>query len=436
MKKITKSGEFIMTKDYKIETQAIHAAQTIDETGSRAVPLHQTTAYVFEDVAQGANRFALTEGGNIYTRITNPTQGVFEGRVAALEGGSAGLAVASGMAAISYAIQVLAKAGDHIVATANLYGGSHNLFEHTFKDFGIDVTIVDTSDLANVDQAIQDNTKAVFVETIGNPAGNIEDISGLAEVAHKHGIPLIVDNTFATPYLSRPIEHGADIVVHSATKFIGGHGTSIGGVIVESGQFDWKQNDKFPGLSQADPTYNDLIFADAFGPAAYTTKIRATLLRDTGASISPFNAWLLVQGLESLHVRMDRHVENAEKVATFLAQHDKVEWVDYAGLESSPYYRLKEKYLPLGAGSIFTFGVKGGYEGGVKFIENLELFSLLANVGDAKSLVVHPASMTHSQLTEEELAEGGIKPETIRLSIGIENVDDIIADLDNALAAI
>ncbi len=425
-----------MTQEYKFETQAIHAAQTVDETGSRAVPLHQTTAFVFDDVTQGANRFALTEGGNIYTRITNPTQGVFEGRVAALEGGTAGLAVASGMSAISYAIQVLAKAGDHIVATANLYGGTHNLFEHTFKDFGIDVSIVDTSDLKNVDAAIQANTKAVFVETIGNPAGNIEDIEGLAEVAHKHGIPLIVDNTFATPYLTRPFEFGADIVVHSATKFMGGHGTTMGGVIVESGQFDWGQNDKFPGLTQPDPTYNNIVFADTFGSAAYITKIRTSLLRDTGAAISPFNAWLLLQGLETLHVRMDRHVENAEKIARFLANHDQVEWVEYAGLENSPYYELKNKYLPKGAGSIFTFGVKGGLEGGIKFIENLKLFSLLANVGDTKSLVVHPASMTHSQLTEEELAEGNIKPETIRLSIGIENVEDLIDDLEKGLGAI
>lgn len=425
-----------MTQEYSFETNAVHAGQTVDETGARAVPIHQTTAYVFDSLEQGANRFALTEGGNIYTRITNPTQGVFESRVATLEGGTSGLAVASGMAAIAYAIQVLAANGDHIVATSSLYGGTHNLFEHTFKKFGIDVSIVDTSDLANVDAAIQDNTKAVFVESIGNPAGNIEDIEGLAEVAHKHGIPLIVDNTFATPYLLRPIEFGADIVVHSATKFIGGHGTSIGGVIVESGKFDWKQNDKFPGLSEPDPTYNDLVFADAFGPGAYTTKIRATLLRDTGAAISPFNAFLLIQGLETLHVRVERHVENAEKIAKYLENHPNVEWVDYAGLESSPYYKLKEKYLPKGAGSIFTFGVKGGFDGGVNFIENLELFSLLANVGDAKSLVVHPASMTHSQLTDEELLAGGVKPETIRLSIGIENVDDLIADLERGLSAL
>ncbi|MBZ6528113.1 O-acetylhomoserine aminocarboxypropyltransferase/cysteine synthase [Aerococcaceae bacterium DSM 111021] len=425
-----------MTQEYSFETNAVHAGHTVDETGSRAVPIYQTTAYVFDDVEQGANRFALAEGGNIYTRIGNPTQGVFEARVAALEGGTAGLAVASGMAAISYAIQVLASHGDHIVATASLYGGTHNLFEHTFKKFGIDVSIVDTSDLSNVEAAIQDNTKAVFVESIGNPAGNIEDIEALAKIAHKNGIPLIVDNTFATPYLLRPIEFGADIVVHSATKFIGGHGTSIGGVIVESGTFDWAQNDKFPGLTEPDPTYNGISFAETFGPGAYTTKIRATLLRDTGAAISPFNAFLLIQGLESLHVRVERHVENAEKIAKFLESHENVEWVDYAGLESSPYYNLKEKYLPKGAGSIFTFGVKGGYEGGVKFIEQLDLFSLLANVGDAKSLVVHPASMTHSQLTDDELLAGGVKPETIRVSIGIENVDDLINDLKRGLSAL
>lgn len=423
-------------KNYKFETQTIHAAQTVDETGARAVPIYQTTAFVFDNVEQGANRFALTEGGNIYSRLTNPTQGAFEGRVAALEGGTAGLAVASGMAAISYAIQAVASTGDHIVATSSLYGGTHNLFEHTFKKFNIGATFVDTSDLANVDEAIQDNTKAVFVETIGNPAGNIEDIEGLAEVAHKHGIPLIVDSTFSTPYLERPIEFGADIVVHSATKFIGGHGTSMGGVIVESGQFDWAQNDKFKALATPDATYNDLNFYETFGEAAFTTYIRAVLLRDTGASISPLNSFLFLQGLESLHVRMDRHVENAEKISSFLNGHEKVEWVDYAGLEDSPYYELKEKYLPKGASSIFTFGVKGGYEAGVKFIESLELFSLLANVGDAKSLVVHPASMTHSQLNEEELASGGIKPETIRVSIGLENADDLIADLEQALANI
>lgn len=426
-----------MTNQYRFETQTIHAGQPVDtDTGSRALPIFQTTSFVFEDTKDGAERFALAKGGNIYTRITNPTSGAFEARVAELEGGSAGVAVASGMAAITYALLTLAHSGDHIVSTTSLYGGTHTLFTHTFKNYGIEASLVNTDDLDAVRNAIQPNTKAIFIETIGNPEGNVADIEGLAAVAHEHGIPLVVDNTFATPYLCRPIEFGADIVVHSATKFIGGHGTSIGGIIVESGKFDWKQNDKFKGLSEPDDSYHGLVFADAFGPGAFVTKVRASLLRDTGASISPFNSFLLVQGLESLHVRMDRHVENAQKIAEYLAEHDKVEWVEFAGLKSSPYYELKEKYLPKGAGAVFTFGVKGGYEAGIKFIESLELFSLLANVGDAKSLVVHPASMTHSQMTEEELAGGGVRPETIRLSVGLEHIDDLIADLEKGFSAI
>lgn len=425
-----------MTKDYKFETNAVHAGQTVDETGARALPLHQTTAYVFDTPEQGANRFALTEGGNIYSRITNPTQSAFEERIATLEGGSAGLATASGMSAISYALQALAKKGDHIVSTASLYGGTSNLFLHNFPDIGIDVSIVDTEDLDKLEAAFQENTKALFIETIGNPKGNIEDIEVLAEIAHKHGVPLVVDNTFATPYLCRPIEFGADIVIHSATKFIGGHGTSMGGVIVESGKFDWTKDNKFPAISEDNEAYHGLNFVEAFGPVAFTTYIRATLLRDTGAAITPFNSWLFMQGLESLHVRMDRHVENAQKIAEFLEGHEKIEYVEYASLESSPYKALQEKYLPKGAGSIFTFGVKGGREAGLKFVENLEIFSLLANVGDVKSLVVHPASMTHSQSTETQLKEAGIGQETIRISVGIEHVDDLIADLDQALGAI
>lgn len=422
--------------EFKFETNAIHAGQVIDETGAHAVPIHQTTAYVFNDTQDGADKFALTKGGNIYTRITNPTQSVFETRLATLEGGSAAVATASGMAAITYSILALAKNGDHIVSTTNLYGGTSTLFTHTLPDYGVEVSFADTDNPEEVNAVIQENTKAVFIESIGNPKGDIPNFEAIAEITKKHGIPLIVDNTFATPYLFRPIEHGADIVVHSATKFINGHGTSVGGVIVESGQFDWGQNDKFPGLTTPDPTYNGLSFFEAFGPGAYVTKIRAGLLRDTGASITPFNSWLFLQGLESLHVRMDRHVENAEKVAKFLESHEKVEWVSYAGLESSPYFELKEKYLPKGASSVFTFGVKGGYEGGKTFIDNVELFSLVANVGDSKSLVVHPASMTHSQLTEEELKAAGVATETIRLSVGLENVDDLIADLEKGLGAI
>ncbi|PTJ34479.1 O-acetylhomoserine aminocarboxypropyltransferase [Staphylococcus simulans] len=426
-----------MTNDFKFETLQLHAGQEVDETShSRAVPIYQTTSFTFDDTQHAANLFGLKELGNIYSRLTNPTVAVFETRVAELEGGVAGVAVASGMAAITYAIQTVADAGDHIVASSTLYGGTHTLFAHTLPKFGIDVSIVDSKNFDEVKNAIKENTKALYIETIGNPEGNVEDIEKLAEIAHEAGIPLIVDNTFASPYLIQPIKYGANIVVHSATKFIGGHGTSMGGVVVDGGNFDWTQNDKFPSLTEPDPSYHDLVFTEAFGPAALAFKVRTTLLRDTGAALSPFNAFLLLQGLETLSLRVERHVENAEKVAKFLENHDKVEWVKYAGLPSSEYYDLKEKYLPKGASSIFTFGVKGGYDAGIKFIESLELFSLLANVGDAKSLVIHPASTTHAQLNEEDQLKAGITPETIRVSIGLEHIDDIIADLEKGLDAI
>ncbi|UXR46654.1 O-acetylhomoserine aminocarboxypropyltransferase/cysteine synthase [Staphylococcus simulans] len=426
-----------MTNDFKFETLQLHAGQEVDEAShSRAVPIYQTTSFTFDDTQHAANLFGLKELGNIYSRLTNPTVAVFETRVAELEGGVAGVAVASGMAAITYAIQTVADAGDHIVASSTLYGGTHTLFAHTLPKFGIDVSIVDSKNFDEVKNAIKENTKALYIETIGNPEGNVEDIEKLAEIAHEAGIPLIVDNTFASPYLIQPIKYGANIVVHSATKFIGGHGTSMGGVVVDGGNFDWTQNDKFPSLTEPDPSYHDLVFTEAFGPAALAFKVRTTLLRDTGAALSPFNAFLLLQGLETLSLRVERHVENAEKVANFLENHDKVEWVKYAGLPSSEYYDLKEKYLPKGASSIFTFGVKGGYDAGIKFIESLELFSLLANVGDAKSLVIHPASTTHAQLNEEDQLKAGITPETIRVSIGLEHIDDIIADLEKGLDAI
>ncbi|MDT4012760.1 O-acetylhomoserine aminocarboxypropyltransferase/cysteine synthase family protein [Staphylococcus simulans] len=426
-----------MTNDFKFETLQLHAGQEVDEAShSRAVPIYQTTSFTFDDTQHAANLFGLKELGNIYSRLTNPTVAVFETRVAELEGGVAGVAVASGMAAITYAIQTVADAGDHIVASSTLYGGTHTLFAHTLPKFGIDVSIVDSKNFDEVKNAIKENTKALYIETIGNPEGNVEDIEKLAEIAHEAGIPLIVDNTFASPYLIQPIKYGANIVVHSATKFIGGHGTSMGGVVVDGGNFDWTQNDKFPSLTEPDPSYHDLVFTEAFGPAALAFKVRTTLLRDTGAALSPFNAFLLLQGLETLSLRVERHVENAEKVAKFLENYDKVEWVKYAGLPSSEYYDLKEKYLPKGASSIFTFGVKGGYDAGIKFIESLELFSLLANVGDAKSLVIHPASTTHAQLNEEDQLKAGITPETIRVSIGLEHIDDIIADLEKGLDAI
>lgn len=425
-----------MTQDYRFETLQLHAGQEVDQTtNSRAVPIYQTTSYNFNDTEHAAQLFGLEELGNIYTRLMNPTTAVLEARVAELEGGVASVAVASGMAAITYAIQSVAQSGDHILACETLYGGTHTLFTHTLPKFGIDVTLVDTRDPQNAANAIQENTKALFVETIGNPEGNVEDIEALVKVTKAHGIPLIVDNTFATPYLLRPIAYGANIVVHSATKFIGGHGTSMGGVIVDAGNFDWT-NGKFPGLSEPDPSYHGIVFSEKFGDAALAFKIRTTLLRDTGAALSPFNAFQLTQGLETLSLRMERHVENAEKVAHYLSKHPKVSWVKYAGLPSSRYYDLKNKYLPRGASSIFTFGVKGGYEAGKQFIEALDLFSLLANVGDAKSLVIHPASTTHQQLTEDEQLAAGIAPETIRLSIGLEHIDDIIDDLAKGFAAI
>ncbi|HAR6270672.1 TPA: O-acetylhomoserine aminocarboxypropyltransferase/cysteine synthase [Staphylococcus pseudintermedius] len=423
-----------MRSDFKFETLQLHSGQEVDESShSRALPIYQTTSFTFDDTAHAANLFGLDELGNIYTRLMNPTTNVLETRVIELEGGVAGVAVASGMAAITYAIQAVAQKGDHIVASSTLYGGTHTLFTHTLPKYGIDVTLVDTTEVSHIENALQDNTKALFVETIGNPEGNVEDFDALVTITKAQGIPLIVDNTFATPYLSRPIEHGANIVVHSATKFIGGHGTSMGGVIVDAGNFNW-DNGKFPGLSEPDPSYHGLVFSEKFGEAALAFKIRTTILRDTGAAISPFNAFLLTQGLETLSLRLERHVENAEKVAQYLEKHDKVAWVKYAGLPTSEYYALKEKYLPKGASSIFTFGVKGGYEAGKKFIEGLELFSLLANVGDAKSLVIHPASTTHQQLTEAEQTAAGIAPETIRLSIGLEHIDDIIADLEKGFA--
>lgn len=425
-----------MTQDYRFETLQLHAGQEVDQTtNSRAVPIYQTTSYNFNDTEHAAQLFGLEELGNIYTRLMNPTTAVLEARVAELEGGVAGVAVASGMAAITYAIQSIAQSGDHILACETLYGGTHTLFTHTLSKFGIDVTLIDTRDPQNVAKAIQENTKALFIETIGNPEGNVEDIEALVKVTKAHGIPLIVDNTFATSYLLRPIAYGANIVVHSATKFIGGHGTTMGGVIVDAGNFDWT-NGKFPGLSEPDPSYHGIVFSEKFGDAALAFKIRTTLLRDTGAALSPFNAFQLTQGLETLSLRMERHVENAEKVAHYLSKHPKVAWVKYAGLPSSRYYDLKNKYLPRGASSVFTFGVKGGYEAGKQFIEALDLFSLLANVGDAKSLVIHPASTTHQQLTEDEQLAAGIAPETIRLSIGLEHIDDIIDDLAKGFAAI
>lgn len=425
-----------MARQYRFETLQVHAGQVIDkETNARALPIYQTTSFTFNDTEHAANLFGLKELGNIYSRLTNPTTASFETRVAELEGGVAGVAVASGMAAITYAIQTITNSGDHVVAATSLYGGTHTLFEHTFKKFGINTSLVDTTNLETVKDALKENTKAIFVETIGNPEGNVEDLEELANIAHNHGIPLIVDNTFASPYLCRPIEFGADIVVHSATKFIGGHGTSIGGVIIDSGRFDWN-NGKFKSLSEPDPSYHNLIFTEAFGEAAYAFKIRTTLLRDTGAAISPFNSFLLIQGLETLSLRIERHVDNTKKVIDYLTNHDKVAWIKYAGTSDSSYKSLQEKYLPKGAGSIFTFGVKGGREAGKKFIESLDLFSLLANVGDAKSLIIHPASTTHAQLTEAEQIAAGVNPETIRISIGIEHIDDIIADLEHGLSVI
>ena len=418
----------------KFETLQLHVGQENPDpaTDSRAVPIYQTTSYVFRNCEHAAARFGLADAGNIYGRLTNSTQDVFERRVAALEGGVAGLAVASGAAAVTYAIENITKAGDHIVAAKTIYGGTYNLLAHTLAAYGVTTTFVDPEDLSNFENAIQDNTKAVYIESLGNPNSNIIDVDALAQIAHKHKIPLIVDNTFGTPYLFRPIEHGADIVVHSATKFIGGHGTSLGGVIVDSGKFDWIGSGKFPQLTEADLSYHGIKFAEAVGAAAYVTRIRAILLRDTGATISPFNAFILLQGLETLSLRLERHVENALKVVDFLKNHPKVEKVNHPSLPDNPDYELYKKYFPNGAGSIFTFEIKGGAKEAQEFIDRLEIFSLLANVADVKSLVIHPASTTHSQLSEEELLDQGIKPNTIRLSIGTEHIDDIIYDLSQA----
>ena len=422
------------SKNYRFETLQLHVGQEQADpaTDARAVPIYQTTSYVFHNSKHAADRFGLRDAGNIYGRLTNSTQGVFEDRVAALEGGVAGLAVASGAAAITYALQNILQNGDHIVAADNLYGGSYNLITHTLATQGITNTIVNVNDLAALEAAIKPNTKVVYAETFGNPNSDVLDLEGVAAVAHKHGIPFIVDNTFGTPYLIRPLEHGADIVVHSATKFLGGHGTSLGGVIVDGGKFDWKQNDKFPTLSKPDPSYHGIVFADAVGAAAYVTRIRAVILRDTGATLSPFNAFILLQGVETLSLRVERHVENALKVVDFLAKHPKVAKVNHPVLESHPDHKLYNKYFPQGGGSIFTFEIKGGQEEAWKFIDALQIFSLLANVADVKSLVIHPYTTTHSQLSPEELAEQHITPSTIRLSIGTEHIDDIIADLSQA----
>ena len=422
-------------KNFRFETLQLHVGQEQADpaTDARAVPIYQTTSYVFRNSLHAADRFGLRDAGNIYGRLTNSTQGVFEDRVAALEGGVAGLAVASGAAAITYALQNIVQNGDHIVAADNLYGGSYNLITHTLATQGISNTIINVNDLDALEAAIKPNTKVVYAETFGNPNSDVLDLEGVAAVAHKHGIPFIVDNTFGTPYLIRPLEHGADIVVHSATKFLGGHGTSLGGVIVDGGKFDWKQNDKFPTLSKPDPSYHGIVFADAVGAAAYVTRIRAVILRDTGAAISPFNAFILLQGVETLSLRVERHVENALKVVDFLAKHPKVAAVHHPALESHPDHQLYKKYFPNGAGSIFTFEVKGGQEEAWKFIDALQIFSLLANVADVKSLVIHPYTTTHSQLSPEELAEQHITPATVRLSIGTEHIDDIIEDLAQAL---
>ena len=422
-------------KNYRFETLQLHVGQEQADpaTDSRAVPIYQTTSYVFHNSQHAADRFGLRDAGNIYGRLTNSTQGVFEDRVAALEGGVAGLAVASGAAAITYALQNIVQAGDHIVAADNLYGGSYNLITHTLATQGISNTIINVNDLEALEAAIKPNTKVVYAETFGNPNSDVLDLEGVAAVAHKHGIPFIVDNTFGTPYLIRPLEHGADIVVHSATKFLGGHGTSLGGVIVDGGKFDWKQNDKFPTLSKPDPSYHGIVFADAVGAAAYVTRIRAVILRDTGAAISPFNAFILLQGVETLSLRVERHVENALKVVDFLSKHPKVAAVHHPALENHHDHALYKKYFPNGGGSIFTFEVKGGQEEAWKFIDALQIFSLLANVADVKSLVIHPYTTTHSQLSPEELKEQHITPATVRLSIGTEHIDDIIDDLSQAL---
>ena len=425
-----------MSKNYRFETLQLHVGQEQADpaTDARAVPIYQTTSYVFRNSQHAADRFGLRDAGNIYGRLTNSTQGVFEERVAALEGGVAGLAVASGAAAITYALQNIVQSGDHIVAADNLYGGTYNLITHTLATQGISSTIVNVNDLADLEAAIRPETKVIYAETFGNPNGDVLDVDGVAEVAHRHGIVFIVDNTFGTPYLIRPLEHGADVVVHSATKFIGGHGSSLGGVIVDGGKFDWlAQPDRYPTLAKPDPSYHGIVFAQAVGAAAYVTRIRAVILRDTGAAISPFNAFLLLQGLETLSLRVERHVENALKVVEFLNKHPKVARVNHPSLASHPDNALYRKYFPNGGGSIFTFEIKGGQEEAWKFIDALEIFSLLANVADVKSLVIHPYTTTHSQLSEEELAQQHITPATVRLSIGTEHIDDILDDLAQAL---
>jgi len=423
--------------DYKFETLQLHVGQEQADpaTDARAVPIYATTAYVFHNAQHAADRFGLADPGNIYSRLTNSTQAVLEDRVAALEGGSAGLALASGAAAITYTIQALAANGGHIVAQKTIYGGTFNLLEHTLPQYGVETTFVDAHNLEEVEGAIQENTRAIFLETLGNPNSDIPDIDAIAEIAHKNGLPLVIDNTFGTPYLIRPIEHGADIVVHSATKFLGGHGTTIGGIIVESGKFDWKASGKFGNIADPNPSYHGVSFYDAVGPAAFVTYIRAILLRDTGATISPFNAFLILQGVETLSLRVERHVENTKKVIEYLSTHPQVTKINHPALPDHPQHALYEKYFPNGGGSIFTFEIKGGQEEAWKFIDGLEIFSLLANVADVKSLVIHPATTTHSQLTEEELADQGIFPGTIRLSIGTEHIDDIIADLEKGFEA-
>ena len=423
--------------NYKFETLQLHVGQESADpaTDARAVPIYQTTSYVFHNSKHAADRFGLADAGNIYGRLTNSTQDVFEKRIAALEGGSAALAVASGAAAISYTIEALAANGGHIVAQKTIYGGSYNLLAHTLPQYGISTTFVDAHNLAEVEGAIKENTRAIYLETLGNPNSDIPDLDAIAEIAHKHGLPVVVDNTFGTPYLIRPIEHGADIVVHSATKFIGGHGTTLGGIIVESGKFNWKASGNYPQIAAPNPSYHGVSFYDAVGPAAFVTYIRAILLRDTGATISPFNAFLLLQGTETLSLRLERHAENTKKVVDYLKNHPQVEKVNHPSLPDHPDHALYQKYFPNGGASIFTFEIKGGKDAAWKFIDNLKIFSLLANVADVKSLVIHPATTTHSQLSDAELADQGITQSTIRLSIGTEHIDDIIADLDNAFKA-
>ena len=426
-------------KSWSFETKQLHIGQEDYDhaTDARAVPIYQTSSFVFRNSQHAADRFALRDAGNIYGRLTNPTEDIFEQRMAALEGGVAALGVASGAAAVTYAIENVALRGDHIVSAKNIYGGTYNLLAHTLVDYGVTTTFVDPLDIQNFEKAIQPNTKAIYIETLGNPNSEVTDIDGIAAIAHKHGLPLIIDNTFGTPYLIRPIEHGADIVVESATKFIGGHGTTIGGVIVDGGTFDWAAHaDKYPQLTQPNESYHGISFVQAAGPAAFVTRIRAILLRDTGATISPFNAFLLLQGTETLSLRIERHVENTKKVVEFLANHPQVEKVNHPSLPDHPDHALYEKYFPNGGASIFTFNIKGGREEAFKFIDNLKIFSLLANVADVKSLVIHPASTTHSQLNDQELAEQQIYQNTIRLSIGTEHIDDIIADLEAGFAAV